>query len=449
MGDDRGLPSGISEDELDRLLDLPAGLRPAAIETIARGNSGKAATLKRWLRAIDASEGFLDNSGRHRLQLAPGRVLARWRILGNLGQGGFSSVYRVERSDGAYEQLGALKVLRSGQDAEHWQIAHERRLLSRLNHPNIARLLDGGVSKEGMSFLVTELIQGQSLQQWLAAQQPDLKRRMRIMVQLCEAVAAAHAQLIVHGDLKPANVLVDAQDQVHLIDFGVSRLIAAWGNQDAKQRAFTPAYAAPELLKGGSASTSSDVFALGLLLYWLLIGQLPPSRRTESTHDLLEQFDQEQIQAPSLDPDAVPIRPALRGELDAITLACLHPNPARRYANVQSLLFDLRAWQHGMPVSALPWTRTYLLRRFVSRHPWAVLGASLLLVLIVGLVVDNLALRRELQARLAPPLPTLKMPVPRTPASTTDLKPQSPTTRSASPVPGNTVPADPAAKSSG
>lgn len=406
------LAAGISEDDLDRLLDMPAALRPAAIDSIARGNSGKAATLKRWLRAIDASEGFLDNSGRHHLPLQPGRVVGRWRVLGNLGEGGFSSVYRVERSDGAYEQLGALKMLRSGQEAEHWQIAHERRLLSRLNHPNVARLLDGGVSKEGISFLVTELIEGQPLQVWFAEQKPDLPRRMRIMVQLCEAVAAAHAQLIVHGDLKPANVLIDAADRVHLIDFGVSRLIAAWASPDGNQRAFTPSYAAPELLQGGSAGTSSDVFALGLLLYWLLVGQLPPSRRLDSTQELLDQIKHEQIPAPSLEPMPGNQGRWLKGELDAITLACLQRDPTARYPDVQSLLRDLRAWQQGLPVSTMPWTRTYLLRRFVRRHPWAVFGASLLLLLIALLIADNLALRyalREQQQANSPS--TLKQPL--------------------------------------
>ena len=216
-------------------------------------------------------------------------------------------------------------------------------MLARLDHPNIARLLDGGVTPEGRSFLVTEHVEGRSLSHWLGETRPSLQQRIGILIQVAEAIGAAHARLVVHGDLKPANLLIDSRNRVRLIDFGVSRLIGGVLQGQNDGRALTPAWAAPEQLAGAPPNPQSDLYALGLLLYLLLVGQLPPARRSDSLEELIEQGPRQPALRPSEDPDAGTNAAAARGDLDAITYRCLQPRPEARYQDVRSLIVDLIA----------------------------------------------------------------------------------------------------------
>jgi len=385
-----GLPD---EDELDALLDLPPQQRPAALARIRNESPERADLLARWLGAVDASEGFLEHDTPRDIPNRIGQRIGRWRIVGRLGEGGSGDVFLVDRDDRAYEQKGALKLLRPGQSIEEWQIAHERQLLARLDHPNIARLLDGGVSADGRSFLVTEHIEGRSLSAWLDGNRPSIEQRVRVLIAIAEAVSSAHARLVVHGDLKPANLLVDGDHRMRLIDFGVSRLMGQAIASPEHPQALTPAWAAPEQLSGNAATPQSDQYTLGLLLYYLLIGHLPAARDEASVALLIAAARMQPALRPSDDPRAGSNAAACRGDLDAIVFRCLQPDPAQRYRDVRSLIVDLDAWLNHHPVAARPWTRGYLLSRFVRRHRMATLLITALLIAVVVLALDNARLR--------------------------------------------------------
>lgn len=386
-------PALPNEDELDALLDLPPQQRPAALARIRNESPERADLLARWLGAVDASEGFLEHDTPRDIPNRIGQRIGRWRIVGRLGAGGSGDVFLVDRDDRAYEQKGALKLLRPGQSIEEWQIAHERQLLARLDHPNIARLLDGGVSPDGRSFLVTEHIEGRSLSAWLAETRPSIEQRIRLLIDIAEAVSSAHARLVVHGDLKPANLLVDGDDRVRLIDFGVSRMMGQAPDSREQPNALTPAWAAPEQLAGGAATPQSDQYALGLLMYFLLIGHLPAEREETSFDALVELARAQPPLRPSDDPRAGSNAAVCRGDLDAIVFRCLQSDPTRRYRDVRSLIVDLDAWLNHHPVAARVWTRGYLLSRFVRRHRVATVLITVLVISVVVLALDNVRLR--------------------------------------------------------
>ncbi|MCE7932952.1 MAG: serine/threonine protein kinase, partial [Xanthomonadales bacterium PRO6] len=274
-----------------------------------------------------------------------------WRLTGLIGRGGSGEVHLGRRADGAFEREVAVKLLRADRNADAL-IVEERRLLARLDHPNIARLLDGGVAPDGRPWLVTELISGRPLDAWLRESAPDLDRRLKTFTALVDAVACAHARGIVHADLKPANVLVDAHDQPHLLDFGVARLLehAAPAGQ-AALHGLTPAWAAPEQLDGLPANARSDVYALGLLLYLVLTGEAPIDAQTHALSELKALRQQQDPPAPSL---RAPAHEAalIRGSLDALTLRCLARDPAQRPADAGAVLAGLRAVRNPSPVHA-------------------------------------------------------------------------------------------------
>lgn len=381
------------EGELDALLDLPADARAAALAQLALQQPERAQALRRWLAAIDASGGLLEST--EWPPTAPQRI-GPWQLDGLLGRGGNGEVYLGRRADGAFEREVAIKLLRADRDSAAL-ITEERRLLARLLHPNIAGLLDGGVSPDGRPYLVTERVLGLTLDQWLAQQQPLLGRRLAVFLALGSAVAHAHAHGVVHADLKPANILVTADDQPKLLDFGIARLIDRRAPA-AGTHMLTPSYAAPERYAGADATPQSDIYALGLLLYLLLAGRLPEDTDTLTLAELRERRRQQAPPPPSERSLSTPPR-QLRGDLDAIALRCLQRDPAQRYTSVQALLDDLRAWQAHRPVQARAGGTLYRAARYGRRHWLALgLGGSALLALLIG---AGVALWQAHQARLA------------------------------------------------
>jgi len=243
--------------------------------------------------AVAVAGGLLDDLVPEAEPAAPERV-GPYRVLGRIGRGGMGEVYRAERADGLFEQRVAIKILRRGMDSEEIlaRFSRERRILARLEHPHIARLLDGGLTDDGRPYFVMELVEGEPIT--AAARRRDLsvEARLELLAACCDAVAAAHRNLVVHRDLKPSNVLVTADGTVKLLDFGIAKLLGPDDTGDAQAstrtdlRLLTPAYAAPEQILGEPVTTATDVWALGALAYELLTGTLPQKREGRSASAL-------------------------------------------------------------------------------------------------------------------------------------------------------------------
>lgn len=328
--------------------------------------------------------------------------LGAWQLLREIGRGGMGAVYLAERADGAYVQQAAVKLIRSSWDSADLlrRFLAERQILANLNHPQIARLLDGGVSDHGNPYLVLEYVDGVSISRYCDDLKLSVAGRLALFLTVCEAVAYAHRALIVHRDLKPSNILVDAAGGTKLLDFGIAKALSA--GADTATRMFTPEYAAPEQVRGEAITTGVDIYALGLLLFELLTGRRPYTQ-TGSTPAAYEQaILTQEPRAPSLaaltqDQDSTSIAALreldprglahrLRGDLDAIVLKSLRKNPAERYASVDELAADVRRHLRREPVLARRGNWRYVALRFVSRHALSVsLALTAILALGVGL----------------------------------------------------------------
>ncbi|HEV8129011.1 MAG TPA: serine/threonine-protein kinase [Candidatus Eisenbacteria bacterium] len=315
-----------------------------------------------------------------------------YRIVREIGRGGMGRVYLAERDDGQFQQTVAIKVLKRGLDTDEMlrRFLRERQILARLEHRNIARLLDGGATPDGRPFLAMERVEGIPITAWCDARQSTLDQRIDLFLAVCGAVQHAHRHLVVHRDLKPANVLVTSDGEPKLLDFGIAHLLA--GEDDRITRLeglpLTPAYAAPEQFRGEPATTGTDVYGLGMVLYELMAGRHPFSRAGGSRE-------------PRSDPDPpsrVSGRRALAGDLDAIALTALAPDPSRRYGSVEELARDLRRYRAHLPVLARRPGRLYRLRKLVRRHAAAVTAGVTLFVLL-GAYAATTAVMLERQRR--------------------------------------------------
>ena len=314
--------------------------------------------------------------------------LGPWRICNLVGRGGMGEVWRAERCDGMFEMAVAMKFLRSDRPDVLERFKFERRVLAQLDHPNIARLIDGGVTPDGLPYLVTEFVEGEQLDRWCEHKRPKLRERLRLFLQVCDAVAYAHSELVVHRDIKPGNILIDADDNAHLLDFGIAKVVSGPGLDEATDESpHTPEYAAPEQVQGGAITVRTDVYALGLLLYWLLTGERPQARGGP----LAEQIERILERVPALPSAAVlPSMQALvssselLGDLDCIVSKAIQKNPADRFASVSELANDLRLYLSGRPISARPinkWERT---GAYLRRNGPLVAAATIAAVLILS-----------------------------------------------------------------
>ncbi|MBO9662060.1 serine/threonine-protein kinase [Dokdonella sp.] len=339
-----------------------------------------------------------------------GTKLGAFRVVERVGRGGMGVVYRGERDGADFRQDVALKLIRRGFDFDdiRARFLRERRILARLSHPNLARFIDGGVAPDGRPWFALEFVRGEAITRWCDAQALDLRARVRLFLDVCTAVQYAHAQLVVHRDLKPGNILVDADGHARLLDFGIARLL---GDEDAgatlttvgHRSVLTPEYAAPEQFGGEAAGVATDVYALGVVLYELIAGVLP---YVLDRHDLAaaertirEQPPQPLAQAISRDGSEAAgrrltarrtslraYRNEVRGDLSRILDKALAKEPERRYASVQSLADDLSRWLAGAPVRVSGNAFGYRLRKFVGRNRVAagIAGSALLVVALLG-----------------------------------------------------------------
>lgn len=332
-----------------------------------------------------------------------------YRLLQRLGAGGMGVVYLAERSHGGFVQKVALKLLNPVAEASpelRERFARERELLARLDHPGIARLLDGGILADGRPFLAMEYVEGERMDAH-AARLP-LDERIALFVKVCEAVAEAHRCLVIHRDLKPANILVDARGQPRLLDFGIARLIdedsAMGGDTRTGQHALTLAYASPEQLACQPLTTATDVYSLGAVLYQLVCGQLPFAD-IDNPAGLYNAIANTDVPPPSrrLRRDGTPRARAgtVPADIDAIVLKALRKEPDRRYASVAALAEDLRRYLAHRPVSARAGERGYRARRFLRRNAWPLAAAALVLLSVLGGLLASVLALREARAQQA------------------------------------------------
>jgi eukaryotic-like serine/threonine-protein kinase len=380
---------------LDVLLDLPGAERWEHWRGLAVTDPAVRNEVESFLRSAESVGEFLSHpAGAAFDDVSPdltiGTLLGGWRITGRIGRGGMGEVYEAQRAQGDFQQRVAIKVLRREAHGELERFQVERQILARLEHPAIARLLDGGATPDGRPYMVMEYVQGLPITQYCASVQAGLGVRLRLFAQICDAVAYAHSSLVVHRDLKPSNILVTANGAVKLLDFGVAKLLDTRSDapEAATQAPLTPSCAAPEQLLGKPITTATDTYALGVLLFELLTGAHPwvssgtPLARAARVM-LHQQAPLASVIAEARDDAPVPSR-VLRGDLDAIIAKSLREEPGRRYVTADSLQLDIDRYLRGEAVEARSGARFYMLRRALWRHRAAVAALFFVLVSLAG-----------------------------------------------------------------
>jgi serine/threonine protein kinase len=329
----------------------------------------------------------------------PGQRIGPYLTERLLGSGGMGKVYLARRVDGQFDQTVALKVMAAhlaGEEFVH-SFRNERQLLAALAHPNITRLLDGGVASSGDPYLVMEYIEGQPLDQYCDQRKLPVEARIRLFLQVCDAVEFAHRNLIVHGDLKPANILVTADGTVKLLDFGTAKLLRDPDGKVTQFALLTPRYASPEQLRGELINTLSDVFSLGVILYEMLTGAWPfgdPKSNADALDRILRgRGATAPAQAVSEDAAAerstsrLRLRRQIEGDLSTIVLKMLDGEPAHRYGSVREVKEDLERFRRGHPVHARPHSAWYAAGKFVARNRLAVSATALSVAALVSLTI--------------------------------------------------------------
>ncbi len=385
---------------LDEALELPEAERTGFVERAAADDPELLAAALAALQGDDGDAGRIrstfvqalaDPSAAERGAPADGRRCGPFRLLHTIGAGGMGEVFLAERVDGGFEQRVAIKLLPPDlrTHALRRRLARERQILARLEHPGIARLVDGGIAEDGTPYLALEYVEGVTLPAFLAERQPSLADRLRIFLELCDAVSYAHGRLVVHRDLKPTNVMIGLDGRAKLLDFGIAKLVEEddLGLTGTAERVLTPRYAAPEQVRGEPATTATDVHGLGLLLYEMLTGERAFGGDTKSAVGLAREIVEREAPLPTARSKDLRSRREGR-DVDAICGKALRKRPEERYASATALADDIRRLLAGEPVRARGGARLYRASRFVLRHRLLLSAlAVVLLTLSTGLVV--------------------------------------------------------------
>lgn len=394
---------------LGEALDLDPADRVAFIDRASGSNTQLREELISLLEAAQSDGALLDTPpamlvleamNARTEQAWIGQRLGPYAIVSLIARGGMGEVYRAERVDGQYKQQVAVKLLRSGFDSATAvsRFKTERQILASLDHPNLAKVLDGGVSADGMPYFVMELVEGEPIDTYCERVRLPIVQRLQLFRTVCQVVHYAHQKGVVHRDLKAGNILVTHDGAVKLVDFGIAKRVQgpSDGAVDSEttataQRALTPGYASPEQLRGEAITPASDIYSLGVVLYRLLTSVSPYRATAEDSYALARAICDEEPTLPSAavsaaGPDARSLRRRLRGDLDAVVLMALRKQPAHRYASAEALADDVFRHLEGLPVQARHGAWSYRAGRFLLRHR-AVVGATLLtnLALLVAL----------------------------------------------------------------
>jgi serine/threonine-protein kinase len=390
--------------------------RDAYLEEACQGDNALRDEVQALLQGIDPSQRFLevvvsDAVTGLKESSVQGRRVGPYRIIREVGAGGMGAVYLADRVDGQFEQEVALKLIKQGMDSEQFlrRFRAERQILARLQHPHIARLLDGGLDSAGRPFFAMEYVAGQPIDRYCDERGLGVDERLRLFLDACGAVMYAHGSLVIHRDLKPAHIQVTDDGQVRLLDFGIAKVLGEDGAMPdvttAGIRALTPAYASPEHVRGEAVGTSTDVYSLGVILYELVTGALPYDIRSRSATEVERIICTTTPEKPSArvlrvwgaseeatatftraHGELARVRRRLRGDLDVICLKALQKEPDRRYPSAEALIEDIRRNLEGRPVIARPDTISYRVGKFVRRHRIGVAAAAATVALIASLV---------------------------------------------------------------
>ena len=385
--------------------ELPGAARPAFLTEACAGDPALRREVDSLLAAYSgigesfleepAADGVLALIGQRETEEWIGRRIGAYRVLAELGSGGMGTVFLAARADAEFERQVAIKVIRRGLDRTEIvsRFRQERQILAGLDHPNIARLLDGGATEEGLPYLVMEAVEGVPIDRYCAEASLDLPGKLRLFLKICAAVQYAHRNLIVHRDLKPSNILVTREGEPKLLDFGIAKFLEPGPTEGltiSGERLLTPDYASPEQVLGEPITTSSDVYSLGVLLYQILCGR-PPYRVAGRTAQELERVVCEEEPSPPSrtlhrGDDTEKLRERLQGDLDNIVLKALAKEPARRYTSVEHLSEDLDRYLTGRPVLARSGGWWYRSGKLLRRHRLrAAAAAAVLLSVILGI----------------------------------------------------------------
>ncbi|MEM7350775.1 MAG: serine/threonine-protein kinase [Acidobacteriota bacterium] len=391
-------------------LESPEEARPEVIAAASKGDPDLASRVEALLDAHVQATTFVDRPIFRWSETSDDELPATigpYRPLEILGRGGMGVVYRAERADQTFEKQVALKVV--SRDLTTPDLARrfraERQILADLEHPGIARLLDGGTTDDGRPYLVMELVDGVPVDRFIVDKGLSLEARLDLFGEICQAVHTAHQNLVVHRDLKPANILVTDQGRPKLLDFGIAKLLAPASGRSVPEatgpgsRWMTPSHASPEQVRGDAVTTASDVYALGVLLFEMLTGQRPYPARPEKPHELTQAILDRPAPRPSDivastarddvsgDDDsrendgerraARRLAKSLRGDLDRIVLTALRKAPERRYPSAEALAADVGRFRRGQPIAARPDAFAYRARKFVRRHRLAVSATAM------------------------------------------------------------------------
>ena len=385
---------------VEELFHSAADLGDAARQDYLRAACGADGELRKHLDSLlaqDSDPAFARSplAEATRVDFAAGTQIGSYSLIRELGHGGMGTVYLAERSDGQFQHQAAVKVI--GIDLSDGgqvrRFLRERQILARLEHPAIARLLDGGVTSGNRPWFVLEYVDGERIDQFCRQQRLSVRERLGLFLQVCGAVQYAHQNLIVHRDIKPANILVASDDrtglhQAKLLDFGIAKILADHDELDAGEhtktsRLLTIDYASPEQARGEPCSTRTDIYSLGTVLYEILAGRHPLGVAQDSPRETARRLQETEPPRPSEAAVHAPDRGVLRGDLDRIVLVAMQKDPARRYSSVEAFAADIQRYLDGFPISARGDSYGYRTAKFIRRNRTLV-GAAALLVLIVA-----------------------------------------------------------------
>lgn len=409
---------------LEEVAEAAPGSRASILDRVCGEDDGLRFEVKSLLDFEDTAADLLEDSaveaitrnGRGASGAAfLGRQIGNYRIISELGEGGMGVVFLAERSDGSFDQKVALKIIKRSieSDSAHRRFVNERQILASLDHPNIAHLVDGGTTEEGLPYFVLEYVEGEAIIEFASRNKLTIDERLDLFRQVCSAVSYAHQNLVIHRDLKPSNIIVNSHGVPKLLDFGIAKLLKVEiSDQTATQHfVFTPEYASPEQVRGESLTTATDIYSLGAVLYELLTGVRPFSFKNKNFGQIIQTVTQtdpvrpsdasiqrrkpiqkeETNEATSQDFAATILLPVsisqLRGDLDNIILKALKRDTERRYSSVEQFSEDIRRHLRGLPVTARPDTFSYRAEKFAGRNPLVVVATGIaLLILIVGII---------------------------------------------------------------
>src|SRR6266480_5389169 len=404
------------EAVFEQALELPQDQRPAFLQENCNSDAEVRREVESLLNSHERAGNFIDQPSLffaddtlrdNGSTLQAAKLIGSYRIVRELGRGGMGAVYLAERADEQYKKQAAIKLIKRGMDTDsvlrHFR--NERQILAGFDHPNIARLFDGGTTDDGLPYFVMEYVEGFPINEYCAAHKVSLVERLKLFREVCAAVSYAHRHTVIHRDIKMSNILVTSEGTPKLLDFGIAKILQPGGGPEALMtmtgvRLMTPEYASPEQVRGEPVTTASDVYSLGVVLYELLTGRSPYHFTSRSPSDVAREITDTEPPRPSaalaggeeakFGPTGIRNSKVLKGDLDNIVLMALRKEPERRYQSVEQFSEDIRRHIEALPVRARKDTVTYRANRFIRRNKLAVAATLLVLVsLIAGLLATT------------------------------------------------------------